>query len=268
MESTNNRGTGAKLTRWSRFSLKFFLLAITATCVWLAFVSNRARSQKKAVDRTLKLGGGVAFDYQLDANMQWRTNPTLPAPAWLIDLVGEDCARSVAIVNFDEGSDPTDEELSVVERFTELKQLTLMNRKKITDDGLRHLTKLGELEVLALNGTNVRDKGFQYIVHMQNLTGLTLDDAPVTDEALKYIGRLTNLKWLHLNNTQITDVGLQHLTELRMLEDLQLRDTSVTDEGIKHLSRMTSLKQILLGDGVSRKGRTSLQVQLPKCRVN
>jgi Leucine-rich repeat (LRR) protein len=268
METVREEAVNAAPTRWWRFSLKFLLLVLTATGVWLAAVSNRARSQKRAVDRVQELGGGVAFDYQFDANMNWRKDPKLPAPVWLIDLIGEDAARSVTIVNFDDGSDPTDDELVVVERLTDLKQLTLMNRKRITDDGLRHLIKLSKLEVLALNGTNIRGKGLQNVVHMQQLTGLTLDNTPLTDDALEYIGQLDNLQWLFLSNTRITDDGLKHIATLRRLEDLQLRGTSITDEGVKHLYGMTSLTRILLGDDVSREGRAALQAKLPKCQVN
>ncbi len=150
----------AKRTRWLRFSLRLLLLVVTALCVWLTVVSNRARSQKRAVDRVQQLGGRVAFDYQFDANMNWRNDPRLPAPVWLIDLIGEDYVRSVAIVNFDEGSDPTNDDLIAVAGFSDLKQLTLANRKRISDDGLRYISGLSKLEVLALNGANVQGEGF------------------------------------------------------------------------------------------------------------
>ena len=268
MESTSKQAGARKRTSWLRFSLRFLFLVVTAACVWLAVVTNRARSQKQAVNRVQELGGQVAFDYQFDANMNWRKDPQLPAPVWLIDLVGEDYARSVVIVNLAEGSDPTDDDLSVVKRLTDLKQLSLFNRKRITDDGLRHLTRLSELQVLALNGTNVRGQGLQHVVHMRNLTGLTLDNTPLTDEGLRYIGELANLEWLHFSNTRITNDGLKHIASLRSLEDLQIRGTSITDEGIKHLAGMTSLKRVLLGDKVSKEGRAWLQTQLPKCKVN
>lgn len=257
-----------KRTHWLRFSLRSMLVAVTAACVWLAVVSHDARTQKRAVRRVQELGGGFAFDYQFDANIDWRKDPKLPAPVWLIDLIGEDYARSVVLVNFDDGSDPTNDELTVIEGFSDLKQLTLMNRKRITDDGLHHLTRLSNLEVLALNGTNVRGKGLRHITKLRDLTGLTLDNTPLTNDGLEYIGQLSRLKWLHLSSTQITDDGLQKIATLRHLEDLQLRDTSITDEGIKHLSGLTSLKQVLLGDKVSKEGRLWLQTQLPKCKVN
>ncbi len=268
MESTSKtESSDPTLRRPIRFSLKLLLLIFSISCVWLGYASNRARSQKRAVDRVIELGGHVGFDYQFDSNMNWRKDPKLPAPVWLIDVIGEDYARRPMVVNFDDGSDPTNGDLSVLERFTDLKQLTFMNRKRITDDGLHHLSPLAKLEVLALNGTHVRDQGLQHIRHMQNLTGLSLDRTPITHHGLKYVGELKKLEWLNLNDTQVTDEGLRHIASLPHLETLQLRGTSITDEGIKQLSRMTSLKLVLLGDAISREGQAWLQAQLPKCKV-
>ena len=256
------------LSRYLRFSLRTFFLLIIATGVWLSVISNRARVQKQSVDRVNQLGGQVGFDYQFDDKMAWRKDAKLPAPVWMIDLIGPDYARSITIVNFDEGSDPSDEDLKVIASCTSLKQLSLANRKRITDNGLRHFTRLTELEVLALNGTNVAGEGLQHTQNMQKLKGLTLDNSPLTDEALIYIGRLEKLEWLLLSNTRVTDDGLRHLATLKSLENLQLRGTSLTDEAVKYLSGLTSLKRVLLGENVSEEGRALLQAQLPKCKIS
>ncbi len=89
------------LSRYLRFSLRTFFLLIIATGVWLSVISNRARIQKQTVDRVNQLGGQVGFDYQFDDKMSWRKDPKLPAPVWMIDLIGADYARSVTIVNFE-----------------------------------------------------------------------------------------------------------------------------------------------------------------------
>ena len=60
-----------------------------------------------------------------------------------------------------------------------LKQLSLANRIQITSNGLRHLTRLSELDVLAINGTSVSGEGLQHIPNVQKLKGLTLDDSPL-----------------------------------------------------------------------------------------
>ena len=195
-DMTNQSPHQSGRRRWLRFSMRFFLLVITVFGIWIAVLSNRARSQKKAVSRVEELGGQLAFDYQFDENQKWRTDPKLPAPVWLIDLVGEDYARSVEIVNFDVGSDPTNEDLAAVERFSKLRQLSLTDRKKISDEGLQHVAGMHNLEVLALQGTSVKGEGLRHLHQCQSITGLTLDRTPLTDEGLKHIAALPNLTWL------------------------------------------------------------------------
>lgn len=267
-ESSLESSTKVRRRSWLRCSIRSLLLVVTVVSVWLAVVSSRARSQKQAIDRVKQLGGFLGFDYKLDANMKWRKDPKLPAPVWLIDLIGEDYVRSVWIVNFDDGSDPTDDDLEVVERFDTLKQLTLMNRKKITDEGLRHVSGLTELEVLALNGTNVSGEGLSHLRNCRRLKGLPMNNTPLMDIGLSHISHLGNLEWVQLSGTQITDQGLSHLSGLTNLESLELRDTAITDDGLKHLSNLKSLKKLhLRGTRTTDAGRSWLQKELPNCKV-
>jgi hypothetical protein len=194
-----------------------------------------------------KLGGRIGFDYQFDALGKWKVKsvqqPT--TPAWIRRAIGDDYFRRVVIINFDEGSDPTDQDLTVLHDLPDLKQLTLMNRTGITDDGLRNLSGLRHLEVLALSGTKVKGSGLGHIRSPRRIEGLTLDDAPGTDEELAHIEKLTSLKWLNLNNTRITDKGLVHLASLKSLEALQICGTQTTPSG-----------------------RATLRQALPNCKVS
>lgn len=267
-EPTSDTLPRVRRGRWPRFSLRLLLVIVTLVAVWLAVTSQRARSQKLAIAEVERLGGFLGFDYQFDAGMKWRKDPQLPVPIWMVDLIGEDCARSVLIVNFDDGSDPNNDDLKVVERLDDLKELTLMNRTKITDEGLRHVAGLAELEVLAINGTNVTGDGLSYLRNCRKLKGLPMSDTPLTDAGLSHISHLQQLEWLQLNGTQITDEGLSQLSGLTNLESLQLRDTSITDRGLEHLSSLKSLKELLLrGTETTTKGRSMLQRELPKCSV-
>ncbi|WP_218933035.1 leucine-rich repeat domain-containing protein [Roseimaritima multifibrata] len=268
-ESSLESSTKVSHRRWLRFSMRSLLFVVTVVSVWLAVVSSRARSQKQAIDRVKQLGGFVSYDYTLDTNMNWRKGPNLPAPVWLIDLTGEDYVRTVWIVNFDDKSDPSDDDLEVVERFDALKQLTLMNRKKITDEGLRHVSGLTELEVLALNGTNVSGEGLSHLRNCQGLKGLPMNNTPLMDVGLSHISHLGSLEWVQLSGTQVTDQGLSHLSGLTKLESLELRDTAITDDGLKHLSNLKSLKKLSLrGTETTDAGRNWLQAELPNCKVS
>jgi hypothetical protein len=254
---------------WLRFSLRTALIVVTLLCIWLAAESSRARRQQNAIATLQQLGGRIGFDYQLERPGKWKSKPNPVGPEWLRRAIGDDFFRRVVIVNFDEGSDPADRDLAVLRELPGLLELTLMNRTRITDEGLRNLSGLRQLKVLALNGTKIDGSGLGHVPFPRRIEGLALSDAPVTDEALMHIEQMTNLKWLILTNTKITDRGMSHLAALKSLEDLQIEGTVVTDEGLGYLKAMTSLKRVLLGDTqTTANGRAGLRQALPNCRVS
>jgi hypothetical protein len=268
MASSENRVRTTRRFSILRISIRTFLIILTVTGVWFAYVTNAARSQKLAVDRIEELGGSVAFDYQFDSKMNWRTTPKPPLPQWLINLIDEEYSRSVSIVNLDDRSDPENDDLMVFAQTTDLRQLTFCNRKRITDDGLAHLAPLSRLEVLALDGTNIQGDGLRHLANMKGIKGLALHNTPLKDDGMQYIGQLDRLEWLILNNTKITDDGIAAIASLKCLASLQIRETAITDDGLKVLAKMKSLKQVLLSDNASENGKSWLQKQLPNCTVN
>ena len=51
--------------RWFQYSLRSFLVLVTALAVWLGVVVNRAREQREAVKAIEALGGVVLYDWML-----------------------------------------------------------------------------------------------------------------------------------------------------------------------------------------------------------
>jgi hypothetical protein len=254
--------------RWLRFSLKTIFVLVTLYCIWLAVIALRAHKQHRAVKRIQELHGAIAFAFELDADGNWKQNPQPFVTAWIRNALGEDYFRRVAIINFDEGSDPTDDDLRVLENLADVQQLTLTNRKKITDAGLSHLAGLKHLNVLVLNGTSVRGPGLRYLRGLQQMEGLAFSSTPLADDGLEHLAALTKLQWLHLNDTRVTDEGLRRLAGMKCLEDIQLVNTAVTDAGLKHVESLHRLKRILLrGTKTTHEGRAALQKALPNCRV-
>jgi hypothetical protein len=216
-----------------------------------------------------KLGGRIGFDFQFDARWKAKQIQQPTTPPWIRRAIGDDYFRRVVVVNFDEGSNPTDHDLTVLHDLPDLKQLTLMNRTGITDDGLRNLSGLRHLEVLALSGTKTEGAGLGHIRYPRRIEGLALDDASVTDEQLVHVENMLNLKWLTLNNTRITDKGLIHLASLKSLADLQICGTAVTDDGLMHIKMLPSLKRVLLDKTqTTASGRATLRKALPNCKVD
>jgi hypothetical protein len=143
----------------------------------------------------------------------------------------------------------------------------------ITDAGLRHLSKLGNVSELMLNETKIQGRELR---HLSSLSGirtielggcplddpdlksleplfsgtalgeiLVLSDTPITDADLAKITGFTNLAFLALGNTRASDDGLPHLYSLKKLTGIDLRGTAVTSAGV------TKLKQAIPGVEVS-----------------
>jgi hypothetical protein len=84
--------------RWFQYSLRSFLILLTALAVWLGVVVNRAREQREAVKAIDAEGGWVRYDWEEDPFGSEDQKP--PEPAWLLRLFGKDFFRNVESVGF------------------------------------------------------------------------------------------------------------------------------------------------------------------------
>ena len=112
------------------------------------------------------------------------------------------------------GSRTTNDTLSLLGKFPQLKQIEIHCAPNVTDEGLVHLAGLSELRIL----------WFGYV--------------GITDNGMIHLGKLSNLEVLHLRiayKAEFNDAGLVHLNELKKLRELQLISTKVSDEAIKKL---------------------------------
>lgn len=146
-----------------------------------------------------------------------------------------------------------------------------LNKPRVTDSDLRHLTKLtwsktqtlvGNQPRPALNlrGTQVTDAGLEHLRQLTSLRLLWLDDTQVTDAGLENLTGLTNLGWLSLRHDKITDTGLEHLKGLRKLFVLKLMATEISDAGLMHLKELTDLAALeLTGTSISGTGLEHLE---------
>jgi hypothetical protein len=86
--------------RWFQYSLRSFLVVVTALAVWLGVVVNRAREQREAVKAIEALGGDVIYEGEdpfADAEPS--------GPAWLRRVVGNDFFDAVDVVILERKSD-------------------------------------------------------------------------------------------------------------------------------------------------------------------
>ena len=288
-----------------RYRLRTFLLAVTLFAMWLAFHVRETHRQYNAVRRIREYGGWVYYDHQFPAPTFGFGDPDVRAgshiPATLVDLFGVDCFHAVVQVELNYKNNPfdpleeinlsdealqfvgdlrrlrvlllsdtqaSDESLRHLTRLGNLERLYMWDAARVSDDGVRHLVALKELR---LSNSQITDEAMKVFATLPNLEELSLQGHSFSNDALKYIGRSAKLKSLVIGGGQITvdDSGLEHLKGLQRLERLGIQKSCVTDSGLVHLEGLSNLKTIWVSeDQVAGPGLTKLKARLPKLTLN
>ena len=126
----------------------------------------------------------------------------------------------------------------------------------ISDQGLAFLAQIPSIRSLKLNKSyapkrvanvsksQLTDQALKHISMMRNLEKLIIWGAEISDEGLIDIAKCKSLKQLWLCETGINGEGLKHLSTLARLENLDLCGTRVTASSLEPLRTMRSLKSL------------------------
>ncbi|MGH7136861.1 MAG: leucine-rich repeat domain-containing protein, partial [Pirellulales bacterium] len=144
--------------------------------------------------------------------------------AWLDDLPPNDIQE----LNL-HGTDVSDEALRHVTRLTGLRSIDLRSNR-ISDAGLEGFDALVNLEEIELDAIGVNSEGFG-----------------VGDGAMRWLGRLPKLRTINLRYAKVTDAGLADLVQCGSLTELVLAGTQVSDAGLPHLMKLPRLDTLFLG---------------------
>jgi hypothetical protein len=179
-----------------------------------------------------------------------------------------------------------------LKRLTELRELMVVDAKRIDDRGSENLRRLPNLRVLWLRGTSISDATTIHLAELRQLELLNLDDTNLADPGVERLATLAQLKWLNLARTGVTDQGVKSLANLpqvahlelsgtgitdasmpdvaRMtnLKLLRLYPTSVTDNGMMQLQSLTKLKHLTIGPQVTDEAASALSQSLPRCMLS
>ncbi len=202
--------------RWLQFRVRTRLIVMLLACVglgWVAIRLQRPRHQRMIVEEIIRLGGSVAYDYQLDSSGAYIYDGKPPGPNWLRELFGDDFFADVGFVKF--GSPQVrDADLGCLDRLTHLRRLYL-GGTQVTDAGLEHLPGLTELRSLRLSSTRVTDAGLKHLTGLTQLQHLDFQHTQVTGAGLAQLKWLTQLKTLNLGGHHETiearDAGLSEV---------------------------------------------------------
>ena len=179
--------------------------------------------------------------------------------------------RYLEVVRIEAGGDAA---LGALEGLATLRQLEIEDAS-VTDEGIRSLQTLRELEELLLSGLDapmvLTDRGLAHVSEIKTLRVLTISSPAITDEGLAALAALPELEHLHIAGCdQLTDEGLVHLSALPKLEVLGVGGCKqITDRGIVHLKKLTGLRQLWLwGPGITKAGADELRRALPHTYVH
>src|SRR5262245_35682253 len=82
-------------------------------------------------------------------------------------------------------------------------QSVYLPTKKVKDADLKHLTAFTEMQVLKLDAaSNITDEGLKELASLKQLQDLGLGSTQVTDGGLKYLKGMKDLQKLNLNFTK------------------------------------------------------------------
>jgi beta-lactamase regulating signal transducer with metallopeptidase domain/5-hydroxyisourate hydrolase-like protein (transthyretin family) len=187
-------------------------------------------------------------------------------------LAGRTKLQHIHITNSQIG----DGALEVFARLPDLKHLALEG-SAFSDEGLRHLEGMKQLRTLwiGMNRKPITDAGVRHLAGLTILERLGLQGASLSDEGIAALKALTELKLLFLDGDgrpggkRITDVSVDTLTALTKLQELHLPNTSITERGVMRLRELPKLKALWLSaSSLSEQAREELQKRRPGLKVH
>ena len=157
-----------------------------------------------------------------------------------------------------------------IEHVTKYPALSYLNlyRTAVTDEGLGAVAKLDNIAMLNLRCCKVTDAGLGKLKKCSNLDVLRLAWTRISDDGLSELSGMKHLRVLDLDSTKISDKGLEQIKGLAELGQVDLPATQVTDTGLQHLKALKKLTRLNLSDTrVTAAGVADLQAALPNCKI-
>ncbi len=159
----------------------------------------------------------------------------------------------------------SDDGLKQVVLLSELDALHL-EKTSVSDAGVKQLATMQSLRTLDLSQTRVTKSGLEELTRLEKLQVLSLEGLEVGDAEVELLSAFDGLEKLSLHNNPVTDAGMKTVGRLKELRRLSLVSTDVTDEGLQLLATCGKLEMVDLYDTkVTREGTAALRKALPNC---
>ena len=154
-----------------------------------------------------------------------------------------DVMRARRIAGLGAGGLMTDEVMARLASLDHVTALELGGSRQLTDEGLRHLARMPQLERLCLSGVKLTDRGLAVLRELPNL-------------------RFFEMTW----QRGVTDAGVANLAACSRLESVDLMGTPTGDGAIAALQGTPHLKRLSTGRLVRDDGLALLQ-DIPRLKA-
>ncbi len=158
-----------------QFSLRSLLLVTLIAAVGLSLFTSRVktfRAQQRIVERFEEAGAYVNRQHGTIVSVSFHSGGGPAISDEHLLLLKE--LPHLERVYFESGTPPiTDRQMALLEGLP-IKNLTVRNSTRLTDDGLAHLAGLTSLETLHLEGCQITDEGLKHLEKLSNLKELYL----------------------------------------------------------------------------------------------
>lgn len=225
-----------KFSPRQRFSLRVLLVFVTLGGIALGVIVNRAERQRKA----------IAWIKEHQARVVYAHTPrgfppkpeVLPAPQWLINILGE-------------------------HYFFHPQSVTLENVQGNED--LSPLYGLPTVDRISLEHSSLTGKQLRQLSQMSGISELNLDDSELTDDAFAELQNASNLRNLSVMRCRLSATDTKTIFELTQLKQIYFSACELDLSQVRDGSRLNNLEMLYFAEGtLATRGDLGRLAPLPK----
>lgn len=120
--------------RWFQYSLRGFLVVLTALSVWLGIMVKRKQDEHEAIKVIESAGGEVQYGWESIERDPFPLDPAPRGPAWLRRLVGDDYFQEVETVDLMKTGNSSLAESEIMALVPTLQRLPWLKELRVPPD--------------------------------------------------------------------------------------------------------------------------------------
>jgi hypothetical protein len=156
----------------------------------------------------------------------------------------------------------TPDDYKMIAKSKTLQVLDLRN-VECTDEGLKAIEGIPQMEGILVNGEAVGDAGMKALAQAKGLENIALfGTKKVTDAGIKELASLPKLQTLYVAFTTLDGSGFEPFAGSKTLTSLTLDYIDgLTDDGAKHIGKIPNLNELKIGSGFGEKKLTAAGIR-------